>query len=131
MIYPSSASHCINVVMPFDEFNTSECQQYGGIISTASNFGPLWKEPLFTDSHENLKTFANSWIIDPNEIKQEVNPKNYSVNPDGSMNVTLSIFFKPQSYFYLGLLISFSIVAVLVLYVVIYLSWRIKKRRTT
>ena len=104
MIYPSSASHCINVVMPFDEFNTSECQQYGGIISTASNFGPLWKEPLFTDSHENLKTFANSWIIDPNMICR--NQGFCQKNDDETYEMELIVEFWPQRLFYIGMVIS-------------------------
>ena len=30
----------------------------------------------------------------------------YTENPDGSINIELVMYFKPQSYFYLGLIIS-------------------------
>lgn len=88
----------------------------------------LFKKPLFDTSHELVNNYANSWIISKQEIIDYVNlhysdelikesyPKQleswktdykyYTLNTDWSIDIELTLFFKPQSYFYLGLLIS-------------------------
>jgi hypothetical protein len=62
---------------------------------------------LFTNgSHEVVFDYANGWTIDPEYIKQNFPKEYYEENPDGSINIELALYFKPQSYFYLGLVIS-------------------------
>jgi ABC-type uncharacterized transport system fused permease/ATPase subunit len=53
-----------------------------------------------------VNDYANQWTIDPNYIKQNFDKSYYKENPDGSIDVELTLYFKPQSYFYLGLIIS-------------------------
>lgn len=57
------------------------------------------------DFHAKNNANLNSFKIDPEFIKQN-HPGSYTENPDGSINLDLTLYFKPQSYFYLGLIIS-------------------------
>jgi len=66
----------------------------------------LWKKPIFNNSHKIVYDYANGWEIDPNYIKINFDKSFYKENPDGSIDVELILYFKPQSYFYLGLVIS-------------------------
>lgn len=60
---------------------------------------------LFDEDHYQNDANLNSFKIDPELIKKYY-PGAYSENPDGSIDVELTLYFKPQSYFYLGLIIS-------------------------
>lgn len=119
LVYAGKASDCGDVVSVFPDFNVTECGPDGPIKNSLLNFSSLGKKSFFDDTHEQIKTFANSWTIDPNEIKEKFAAADYSLNPDGSINLKLLIFFKPQSYFFWGLFISSSLVLGLALYVVI------------
>ncbi len=56
----------------------------------------LLRKPAINESyHFKANGYANAWYINPEKI-----------NKDGSGNFTLTIYFRPQSYFYLGLFIS-------------------------
>jgi hypothetical protein len=66
----------------------------------------LWRQPLFEDSHKLVYDYANQWIIDPDYIKSNFDKSMYKENPDGSIDIELTLYFKPQSYFYLGIIIS-------------------------
>lgn len=57
------------------------------------------------DFHAKNNANLNSFKIDPEFIKQN-HPGSYTENPDGSINLDLILYFKSQSYFYLGLIIS-------------------------
>jgi len=52
----------------------------------------LFKKPLPEKYHLLVNGYANAWFIDPNEI--------------GKQNFTITLYFWPQSLFYLGLFIS-------------------------
>jgi hypothetical protein len=83
------------------------------------------KEPLFDSTHSKKFNYANSWSIDPNEIKKFAEGEYYQKNSDGSIDFTMTLYFAPQSYQYLGIIIS--ILAVLVVAVIIVYS-KIKLR---
>ncbi|OQX52630.1 MAG: hypothetical protein B5M53_08085, partial [Candidatus Cloacimonas sp. 4484_209] len=52
----------------------------------------LFEKPLPEKSHSLVNGYANAWYIDPKEI--------------GQQNFTITLYFWPQSLFYLGLFIS-------------------------
>ncbi|MCX6717244.1 MAG: hypothetical protein NTU76_01025 [Candidatus Taylorbacteria bacterium] len=58
------------------------------------------------DFHIKNNANLNTFKIDPDYIKQNFPKEDYKENPDGSIDVELTLYFKPQSYFYLGLIIS-------------------------
>lgn len=98
----------------------------------------LYKEPLFENTHQLIYDYANWWNISKDEIIKYVNDNNskelqkewypkilengkidykyYTLNADGSIDVELTLYFKPQSYFYLGLIISGTTFIILIWY---------------
>lgn len=50
----------------------------------------------------------NSFAIDPGYIKSKFSKEDYVINADGSLDLYLTIYFKPQAYLDLGLIISVS-----------------------
>jgi len=71
-------------------------------------FNVLTDKNYFFDGKYHFENDAhlNSFLIDPNYIKQNFDKSYYKENPDGSIDVELTLYFKPQSYFYLGIIIS-------------------------
>lgn len=53
--------------------------------------------------HFQNDTHLNSFYISPDYIRKNMTPADYDVNSDGSLNVHLTIYFRPQSYFLIGL----------------------------
>jgi hypothetical protein len=75
--------------------------------------------------HSESDATLNSFYIDPNYIRQHLPTSAYKVNPDGSIDLDLTIYFKPQSHFYIGLIISGT-----TLFVCLgYLGWDFASRR--
>lgn len=61
---------------------------------------------ILRDKHRLSDGWANSWVINPEYIKENFPKKYYQENSDGSIDVDLILYFKPQLNFYRGLLIS-------------------------
>lgn len=66
----------------------------------------LHNRPLKNTYHIENPISMNSYLIDPEFIRQNYSKNNYTVNNDGSINVTFTLFFFPQSIFYLSLFLS-------------------------
>ncbi len=97
--------------------NITECQS--GKSSSVQDLGYLNKKTVFNDTHETTYKYANKWIIDPVYIKEHFDKNYYKENADGSINIELTLYFKPQLYFYLGAAIS----CLTFIICVIYLLW--------
>lgn len=85
----------------------------------------LRRDPVFDDTHKQIYGYANGWTIDPNYIKQHFSKDYYIENPDGSINIEFILYFQPQSYFYLGLLVTFTTL----LGCLGYIGWEMVKRK--
>ncbi|MEI6499102.1 MAG: hypothetical protein WCO23_04010, partial [bacterium] len=72
--------------------------------------------------------YANKWEINPDYIKKNFPRDAYTENSDGTINLRLTIFFRPQSIFIIGL---FSGGAVIAIGIGILFFLRLKKRRET
>lgn len=57
------------------------------------------------DNHFENDAKLNSFHLDPEQIKKNYPKDSYKTNPDGSLDLKITLFFRPQSYLYLGLLI--------------------------
>jgi hypothetical protein len=68
----------------------------------------LWQKPLFDTSHKLYNGYANTWLISSQDIRRSMDPKKYKVNSDGSIDFSLVLYYKPQSVFYNGAIVSFS-----------------------
>lgn len=107
------------------EYNTvTECKQDQKFFE-GEELSYLYKKKIFDDTHKIVDDYANQWTIDSTYIKQNFDKSYYTENPDGSINIELTLYFKPQSYFYLGLIIS----ATTLLGCFGYLGWDFVKRR--
>jgi len=71
-------------------------------------FKVLLNKNYFLPDKYHFKNDAtlNSFLINPEYIKQIFSKEYYKENQDGSIDVELTLYFKPQSYLYLGLFIS-------------------------
>jgi len=112
------------------------------IVNIKDTFHPDWKlragdfswlraiieKSYFLPDDFHIKNNANlnSFKIDPEFIKQNY-ADSYSENPDGSINLDLTLYFKPQSYFYLGLIISSATLAGCLGYLAYHFTRRNKK----
>jgi hypothetical protein len=88
-----------------NSFKTTECK-FDRKFFEGEELSYLWKQPVFEDSHQLVYDYANQWTIDPEYIKANFDKSYYKENPDGSIDIELTLYFKPQSYFYLGIIIS-------------------------
>jgi len=87
-----------------------------GVMSVFSNMLSLSKEILFDLSHTHNTPYGNSWKIDSNSIIPPNKNFEYTSNADGSINVTLLLFFLPQIYVYLGFFMTFLFLILLWIY---------------
>lgn len=61
---------------------------------------------LFVETHHRYAAYANSWDISPEQLLVSLPPNSYQKNADGSIDVSLMLVFRPQSWLILGILIS-------------------------
>lgn len=66
----------------------------------------LYKKPVFDATHTKVYGYANQWTIDPDFVEKNFDQSYYTKNADGSINIELELYFKPQSNFDLGLMVS-------------------------
>ena len=66
----------------------------------------FWSKPLFEKTHKLYNGYANVWKISPDYIKNNFSRNYYSVSKDGTIDFELVLFYKPQLWFYLTLLLS-------------------------
>ena len=90
----------------------------------------LQKKPIFDNSHKLVYDYANGWTIDPEYIKKNFDKSLFKQNPDGSIDIDLTLYFRPQSYMYLGLIISGSTLIFCLSYLVYDKVKQIKKNKT-
>jgi len=102
----SNSKDC-NVIQEYNNEgkNIKECEHTQKFFE-GEDLSYLWKQPVFEDSHKLVYDYANQWTIDPEYIKANFDKSYYKENPDGSIDIELTLYFKPQSYFYLGIIIS-------------------------
>ena len=71
-----------------------------------SDIGYLWQTPVFNTTHVKINDYANGWVVDPDYIKKNSPQKYWKENSDGTIDFNLVMYYQPQSYFYLGLIVS-------------------------
>lgn len=106
-------------------------------LNFLEGFHPGWKlylgdhgfllKPVFDSTHAKVLGYANSWTISKNDaidIAKNQN-KNVDVNPDGSINIRLSLYFQPQRAFSVALVLS----VVAILSICGYLLYAVKSKK--
>ncbi len=79
----------------------------------------LLKSNSFENSHKEVHYFANQWKIDSQFILNHFPATFYCKNQDNSIDIKLTLIFKPQLLFYFGICISFICILILIIYVLI------------
>ena len=105
-------------------FSESYHPDWGVKIGNFNWFSAILEKNYFLKGENHIKNNAglNSFYIDLSSISSN---NNCTKNEDGSYNVDLTLYFKPQSYFYLGLIIS----GITLIGITGYLVYDFKKRR--
>jgi hypothetical protein len=99
--------------------NIGECVSKNVFIQ-GNEWKYLTEKAIFEKSHKEFGANGNKWTLDADFLKTGFDDKRYSVNKDGSINFTLTLFFFPQLYFYLGAILSFLTFLVLVIYYILF-----------
>ncbi len=76
-------------------------------------------------SHDLVFDYANGWTIDPQDIRKNFPKSDYKENPDGSIDLELTLYFKPAKYFNYGVVVS----GLTLLCCIAYLGYAWKKQR--
>lgn len=118
-LYPMPAGTSFECKNPKEitETKTFECDHEINFFEI-SDLEYIWKDPVFENTHGIKNEFSNKWVIDPVFIKNNFNKDNYKINEDGSVDLNLVLYFKPQVYFYIGMaisILSFVILSIIVL----------------
>jgi len=107
----------------FENTNTIECKTKNELFN-GKDISYLWKDSVFEKDHTFENGFSNLWIVNSKAVIENFDSSYYKKNKDGSIDIKLILFFKPQSFFYLGTAIS---ILVLILLFSSYLRIKIKK----
>ena len=99
-----SSSWC-NPLEFYNNTQTTECEHTQKFFE-GEELSYLYKKPIFDDTHQMILDYANGWTINPQYIKDNYSKDYYTTNPDGSIDIEFVMYFLPQSYFYIGLIIS-------------------------
>ncbi len=65
----------------------------------------VFGKTLFDSSHKPASVYGNEWTVDPSVIKSLGEPY-YTQNADGSINAKIVLYFQPQTYFYIGCIMT-------------------------
>lgn len=74
----------------------------------------LFKKTPFGRPHLALQ-YANAWTIDPTLLANEGGDINTTSNTDGYVNIRLVLYYRPQAYLLLGIIVSLAILIVLLI----------------
>lgn len=100
-----------NPIATYKNVNVTECQHEHRFFEV-KDLTRIFSEPIPEDKHFIVNGYANAWYIDPQELGT-------------GENFTITLYFKQQYYFYIGLIISCLAFSVCMGYLMWY--WR-KKR---
>lgn len=107
----------------YSKTRTTECESESGSLHRWFSSFSINK-PIFDENYQKKDELGNSWNIDAEYIKRNYSSKYYRENSDGSIDIKAVLYFAPQLYFNLGLLIS----GATALFCIIYLFFNRKKR---
>jgi hypothetical protein len=66
----------------------------------------LTADSLFDSSHQKVLDYANGWTIDSETIRNRLSDDQYLVNSDGSIDLELTLYFQPQFYQNIAIVIA-------------------------
>lgn len=98
-------------------------------------YSPFWKLYLNgsekivpTIAHSQIYNYANAWKISSDEIIKTVSKNEYKLNPDGSINLNIDLYFEPQKYFISSNIVSLLTLLIILCYFSLKLIMRLNKK---
>lgn len=83
----------------------TECNG-GGSLFEGDELMYLFRKPIFSASHKPFTNyFVNSWLIDEKTVTG-LGSNYFHRNEDGTIDIEMVMYFLPQDYFYVGIIIS-------------------------
>jgi len=81
------------------------------------------QKAIDNDDYQNTfaEFYGNKWFINPEYIKNNYSDNLYQVNEDGSLNMNLIIYFKPQKYVLPATIVSIGTFIIVSFYTLLYL----------
>ena len=76
-------------------------------IASPSIWSLLAGSQMFANTHSTVNGYANSWIINLNELKKNF-PNTVIHHSRGTYDLYLTLYYEPQSRFYIGFILSAS-----------------------
>lgn len=98
-----SSSWCSEIVD--EQLGTTECKNKEDNI-VWSDINKINDRTIFDSSHKESEEFGHTWTIDPEFIKANFDESYYKINDDDSIDIELELYFRPQSYYLISLLLS-------------------------
>lgn len=98
-----------------EQIKDNQCITQEYEFSQGEQLSYLTKQSFFEQNHTKIYDYANQRTLDRATILKHFPPESYRLREDGSLEVSLVLYFRPQSRFYLGLIISWSTLLVLLL----------------
>lgn len=102
-----------NPIATYENVNVTECNPESKLFEVR-DITRIFSDPIPEENHFMANGYANAWYIDPQQLGT-------------GENFTVTLYFKPQSYFYIGLIIS----GLTFILCVGFLFWDWRKRTTT
>ena len=87
------------------ELLSYQCKE-GKKIFEPEDLSFLYLRPVFDEKHGLLNDYANKWEIDPSYVKHNFDSFYYKENKNGSIDIELVLYFKPQTDFFIGVFVS-------------------------
>lgn len=96
--------------------NMRECKERFNFVSGNELF-LLLKKTFVSNTHTTVNGFGNQWTINRNDLLKTLGKNYVKTNKDGSVDIELLLYFKRQSYVYLGVVVSvFTLISVTIFY---------------
>jgi hypothetical protein len=95
------------IIASYENVNVKEAKHE--ISFTPGDISYLFTKPLPDENHFLVNGYANAWYVDPKESPYRacgVVGQSPTIDKDGGGNFVVTLYFWPQSLFYLGLFIS-------------------------
>lgn len=111
-------------------------------VNFSEKFNPNWKiypgqvsswtaltskNYLDDKNHRESDADFNSFFVDINDLKSKLPADSIKQNSDGSYDFRVTLYFKPQSYYHIGLMVSGGAVLLSIIYLIF--SWLMSKKR--
>lgn len=92
----------------------------------------LYNQNYFIDDSKHTKSDINfnSFEVSKDYIVANFDESQYSENPDGSIDIELTLYFKPQAYFYLGIIVSLATLTVISGGLILYIFYNRRSRNS-